>query len=255
MADAGSVYVPIVFMDGESKLSGVRIYPSAKYKDFKSCLSNRLGISPNQITIHIFARKKPKNSLMIRRKCSGTGKVSFSTVVWERDCFFLVVFKRMRGKPKPRQGGSEFSGLDSPDYIEVPRLVFLDNDDDESSTDHNGVPRLEFVDDDENLQNLQIQREKYATAIKLKSNLDMISNVSLGSNSFPRMEESKGDSTLTASDRPFCQECAGGNGDGTSEPFHLCKYDAVIEGFRSKAGPIARPREGSTSSFFPRSSL
>ncbi|KAK7396758.1 hypothetical protein VNO78_17916 [Psophocarpus tetragonolobus] len=41
--------------------------------------------------------------------------------------------------------------------------------------------------------------------------------------------------------RMLCQECLTGADGG----FHRCVYDAVTQGFRSPAGPIARPVKGS----------
>ncbi|KAL6997948.1 hypothetical protein U1Q18_008072 [Sarracenia purpurea var. burkii] len=234
MADGGSVYVPIVFMDGDTKITGVRVNPSAKYNDLESGLSSRLGISPNQIRVYILPRKP--NSLYLCWESFITAKFNFPAIVRERVCVFVVVFKRIQENPKPRQGGGELSGHDSPNYNEVAGLEFVDDGDENSqilqtqqekperregggevsgqdSRNYIKVSGQEFVDDDDDDD----------------ENLDIL-----------QIEQGKKES-LMENDRPFCEECAGANGKGTSEPFHLCKYDAVIERFRTEAGPIARP--------------
>ncbi|KAL6993860.1 hypothetical protein U1Q18_011972, partial [Sarracenia purpurea var. burkii] len=72
--------------------------------NFQSGLSQRIGISPNQITVYLVYSKKTKSSTEIRRKIPVTGKVNFATIAKETDCFFLVVLKgsRRNRRLKPR---------------------------------------------------------------------------------------------------------------------------------------------------------
>lgn len=41
-----------------------------------------------------------------------------------------------------------------------------------------------------------------------------------------------------------CKECENAKLVGRDVEFHSCIYDAVIFGFRTRAGPIARPAKG-----------
>lgn len=87
---------------------------------------------------------------------------------------------------------------------------------------------------------MQIQRDNYA---RIMMNSDVISTLASDLNSFPVTEDVFRVSSMTADKQPFCEECANASMMGRTAPFHSCVFDAVVVGFRSTAGPIARPRK------------
>ncbi|MBA0740104.1 hypothetical protein Gogos_013326 [Gossypium gossypioides] len=72
------------------------------------------------------------------------------------------------------------------------------------------------------VRDLQMEKERYL--------------VNLGSANLRIARESKS---------LVCEECEKAKVVGTDIDFHWCVYDAVTFGFRSHAGPIARPAKGS----------
>ncbi|KAM3357384.1 hypothetical protein P3S68_020314 [Capsicum galapagoense] len=88
---------PVVFYDGEREMNigSIHIYPLLQFKAFQLMLSQRIGISPNQISIYLCDRKI-NSKLEDRRRIPVTGKANFGIICREIDCFFLVVLKRSR---------------------------------------------------------------------------------------------------------------------------------------------------------------
>ncbi|KAI7992922.1 hypothetical protein LOK49_LG12G01959 [Camellia lanceoleosa] len=250
MVDGGGANFPVVFYDGEREINmgSVRIEASQDFKNFQSGLSQKIGISPNQITIYLVDCKKPKSSTEVRRKIPVTGKMNFAAVVKETDCFFLAVLKRTRRnrrpKPKQKQGGSG-SGVEFVDYLPEKLLLLRRNEPELNNLGrYNQIASPEFLNYNERLMNLQIQRENYAMLMNSNAistlNLDLDSDLGLDSDPDSFSEERFGDSIAT---RPFCEECANARMKGITAPFHCCVLDPLVKGFRSTAGPIARPRK------------
>lgn len=110
--EAGAKLFRVVFYDGEREMNigHVRIYPSLDLKTFQSILSQKIGISPNQMSIYLVDRKKPKLPHEDRRKILITGRVSFALIASEKDCFILAVLKRSRRerRRKLKNGNVEF---------------------------------------------------------------------------------------------------------------------------------------------------
>uniref|UniRef100_A0A5B7AJZ8 DUF7138 domain-containing protein n=1 Tax=Davidia involucrata TaxID=16924 RepID=A0A5B7AJZ8_DAVIN len=255
----GGVPLPVVFFDGEREINigNVKIHPSLEFKNFQSVLSQKIGISPNQISVYLVDRKKPKSAPEDRRKIPITGKVNFSAITREKDCFFLVVLKRSRRerRRKPKQGAVEFSDyLPENKWSPSPeKLLLLRRNQPELNVSqvsgyvspyYNQITPSEFVDFNSRLQNLQIGREQY---LMMESNFNLNSSVNsnLDLESFPRIEDSYAVSTMMTNNRALCEECTSAERNGQSAPFHCCIYDAVTVGFRSQAGPIARPPKAS----------
>ncbi|THG16664.1 hypothetical protein TEA_006509 [Camellia sinensis var. sinensis] len=170
--------------------------------------------------------------------------MNFAAVVKETDCFFLAVLKRTRRnrrpKPKQKQGGGG-SGVEFVDYLPEKLLLLRRNQPEVNNLGHyNQIASPEFLNYNERLMNLQIQRENYA--MLMNSNAISTLNLDLGldSDSDSFSEERFGDSIAT---QPFCEECANARRKGITAPFHCCVLDPVVKGFRSTAGPIARPRK------------
>ncbi|KAE8689950.1 Nudix hydrolase [Hibiscus syriacus] len=202
---------PIVFFDGECEtgIGEVVVHPTMDFKAFQSILSRKIGISPHQFTVYITASNNPRNRVPV------TGKVNFSAVSREKDCFFLVVLKRSR-RSRTRRGKKAES---SPAMKKEPpaNAMLLRRGD---GGGNNSMETRMFTGLDEferRVRDLQIEKERYL--------------VNWGSANLRIARESKS---------LVCEECENAKDVG----FHWCVYDAVTFGFRSHAGPIARPGKG-----------
>ncbi|GFZ02528.1 hypothetical protein Acr_15g0011360 [Actinidia rufa] len=251
MEDGDGACFSVTISDGnrERNIGSVKIHPSLEFKTFQLGLSHRIGISHNNFSVYLVDRKNSSQDYI--RKTTITGKVNFGLIAKQKDCFFLLVLRKARRnrsrnpKPKPKQLDDYFSGYKSLPSPENFALV-------ERNPQFSGITK--FSDYSERLRNLQIREEHYATMMKSNSNFDLITRMrltlDLGSGfefdldlgSFPRIEESLGVSATMETDRSLCEECAREKKNGVTAPFHHCVYDAVILGFRTSAGPIARPR-------------
>ncbi|PSS21458.1 Deoxyguanosinetriphosphate triphosphohydrolase-like protein [Actinidia chinensis var. chinensis] len=249
VGDGRGANFPVMFSDGECEINigSVRIHPSLEFKAFQSGLSNKIGISPNQITIYLVDLQNSNSPMEGRRQIPVTSKMNFAAVAKETDCFFLVVLKRSRRnrRPKPKQRGIDFSDyspenefLRSPEKLLLLRrnLPYLSNPlaSGYASPRYDRISPVEFSDFNERLRNLQIRRDNYGMMMESKA----ISSVNLDLDSISRM-----DSSTISHNRLFCEECEITREKKISAPFHWCVFDAVIVGFRSSAGPIARPRK------------
>jgi hypothetical protein len=87
----GGVSFPVVFFDGEreTEIGNVVVYPSLDFKRFQSLLSQKIGISPQQFSVHLWLPES-------RRKIPVTGKFIFGAISREKGCSFVVVLKRSR---------------------------------------------------------------------------------------------------------------------------------------------------------------
>lgn len=103
----GSVF-PVIFFDGEREINvgNIRIQPMLVFKAFQLVLSERIGISPNQISIFLCDRKGSKFE---NRKILITGKSNFTLISREKNCFFLVILKRSK---KSRYRKTKPNGVD-----------------------------------------------------------------------------------------------------------------------------------------------
>ncbi|CAN4089626.1 unnamed protein product [Withania somnifera] len=200
---------PVAFFDGESEMNigTIRIYPLLEFKAFQLMLSQRIGISPNQISIYLCDRKSSK--FEDRRRIPITGKANFGLISREKDCFFLVVLKRSR-KSRNRKAAvkMEFNGGGfSPE-----NLILLRRTDPEIN--HLGLGSgfgSPFCDD-----NLMYLNNPYPDP---NPNPFMI-----------MMMKSK------------CEQCKGSSGNEKITDFHHCINDPVIiGGYRSRFGPIGGP--------------
>lgn len=74
---------PVIFFDGEREINigNIRIQPTLLFKAFQLVLSERIGISPNQISIFLCDRKGSKFE---NRKILITGKSNFTLISREK---------------------------------------------------------------------------------------------------------------------------------------------------------------------------
>ncbi|OVA07135.1 hypothetical protein BVC80_1289g54 [Macleaya cordata] len=243
---------PVVFFDGEREvdIGNVGVHPALEFKKFQSIVSQKIGISPHQISISLICRKKSRSSGT--RKVPINEKVNFGLIVLEKDCYFYAVLKRSRrekrGKPRPNLVEEDYFSASPIDIsqnkysISPPEKMILRRDQvfnpsqlgfvspvyDQITSPESFYKGLGFHQNYENqLRSLQIQRDNnYLMSAISYPYTDMEDEYIYGRNS-DRI--SKG--------IIVCQECA----KGRPIPFHWCVYDTITVGFRSPAGPIARP--------------
>ncbi|PPD77892.1 hypothetical protein GOBAR_DD25175 [Gossypium barbadense] len=215
----GGVPFPVVFFDGECEtgIGNVVIHPAMDFKAFQSILSRKIGISPHQFSVYIADGNNPRNRFPL------TGKINFSVLSYEKDCFVLVVLKRSR-RSRTRKGKNAES---SPPMAEIkkepPANAMLLRRGGGGGSELVEARVCTGLDEFERrVRDLQMEKERYL--------------VNLGSANLRIARESKS---------LFCEECEKAKVVGTDIDFHWCVYDAVTFGFRSHAGPIARPAKGS----------
>ncbi|KAK1391537.1 hypothetical protein POM88_010593 [Heracleum sosnowskyi] len=211
--------LPLSFYDGkcEINIGQVKIDTSVDYKAFQSILSQKIGISPNQMSIYFVDRSNNPN-LMHQRRILITGKASFNLILQGKDCTVLVVLKRSR---KVRRQNSKLSNFANPSY------------------DFN-VNNLAQQHD--NLLLLSRNMPAYFASPVLPYYNQIAMQEILGQNlyNYPLIQEPKivpGRCNYIS----YCNECMSARNQGKAVQFHLCENDAVIVSFRSAAGPVARP--------------
>ncbi|WOG91130.1 hypothetical protein DCAR_0310378 [Daucus carota subsp. sativus] len=205
-------FLPVSFYDGnhEFNIGQIKLHPSLDYKALQSLLSQRIGISPNQMSIYLVdINNTPKRKTLV------TNKASFNLILQEQNCTLLVILKRSRNrrrKSKPTNSHTNpplaphnFNHLSTssvPGFVVWPALSYYDR-----------IAVQEFEDYNNRVRNLY--------------------------NYYPVIEE-----PCFVPERwtySYCDECIDARRQGKTAQFHLCVNDAVTAWFRTPAGPIARP--------------
>lgn len=237
--DAATTVFPVVLFDGEREMDvgNVKIHPDLVFKEFQIMLSQMIGISYNNLTTYLVDSKKSKISVE-RRKILITGKVNFSVLVREKNCYFLVVLKRSRRdrRRKPgKQSDLDFSLAPSISPNDLSRIHW-------NQLDMNDAQMTAYSPYyyDDRFHDLLMQRENYVNMI-LNSRYGFDSPLNMNMN-FPKIEEVY-PQVRSKPNRALCRDCTLAQQKGKTAEFHLCVYDEVIVGgFRSPVGPISRPR-------------
>ncbi|GAB4856287.1 hypothetical protein Ancab_014215 [Ancistrocladus abbreviatus] len=275
---ATGAFFPVVFFDGvrEIDLGNVLVQSSMNFKGFQSLMSQKIGISPHQITIWFGKKINSSISSSFKsgdyRKIPVTNKFNFASIIsGHRNWFFQVVLKRNRRNRRRRakqsidedDAYSIHSEITSPDNFILLRRnpnspVFPYNDGIRAATPmdvapDNWSPGSEYLDYANRMKILERERERYLMSLNLNSNVYSDFNI-YGGKSFyggrDRMSDDGASSSGGERERMMmvCDVCMNYSKtimeeDETHEtvPFHWCKFDAVTVGFRSPAGPIARP--------------
>nr|XP_016463125.1 PREDICTED: uncharacterized protein LOC107786187 [Nicotiana tabacum] len=237
---------PVVFFDGEREMNigSIRVYPLLEFKAFQLMLSQRIGISPNQISIYLSDRKSSK--FEDRRRIPITGKANFGLIALEKDCFFLVVLKRSR-KSRSRKARAEFGGFMTENEFPVstPPILLRRNQPETNlgfvSPFYDQISQAELENLNDQLQSLKIQKDNnYAMGLaQLDPNLMHMSNPY--PNSFPRIQDTFPMMTKSSTEKKaICEKCSGNDGNLKTSTFHHCVNDPVIAGgFRSRFGPVS----------------
>ncbi|KAL3326942.1 hypothetical protein AABB24_037586 [Solanum stoloniferum] len=236
----GSVF-PVIFFDGEREMNigNIRIQPTLLFKPFQLMISERIGISSNQISIYLCDRKGSNNRFEDRRKMPVTGKANFAVISREKNCFFLVVMKRSR---KARNRKVKSNSVEFGDFLEETvfshlssseNLILLRRNQTEMSQLYDRITQMELTSMNERVQNLQLQRETFDLVMQNPiPNLMHLNNPS----SFPRIQDT------FPTKKSLCYECANTSSNSETSTFHHCNNDVVLVGsFRSRSGPINRP--------------
>ncbi|OMO68576.1 hypothetical protein COLO4_29582 [Corchorus olitorius] len=214
----GLVTFPVVFFDGECEtdIGNIIIHPQMDFKAFQSVLSRKIGISPHQFSAYIVDSNNTRNRAPI------TGRINFSAICCEKSCFFLVVLKRTRRGWTRKVKNVEASPPVVPVRKEPPAnatLLRRGGAGVNKLTDASVFTGLDGF--ESRVRELQVEKQRYLM------NLGMADS---------RIERESRNSV--------CEECENAQVAGGEVGFHWCVNDPVTSGFRSQAGPIARPGKG-----------
>ncbi|KAK4371777.1 hypothetical protein RND71_007161 [Anisodus tanguticus] len=232
---------PVVFFDGEREMNigSIRVYPMLEFKAFQLMLSQRIGISPNQISIYLCDRKSSK--FEDRRRIPITGKANFGLIAREKDCFFLVVLKRSR-KLRNRKAAAkaEFGGgFMTENEFPVNNLILLRRTQPEMNLLGFRSPFYDQISPE--LENLNDNYSVDRYLMHLNNpypdpDPDPFPRIQ---DTFPMMTKN----SLMEKKANKCVQCKGNNENEKNSGFHHCINDPVIiGGFRSRFGPVRRTR-------------
>ncbi|CAI9783346.1 unnamed protein product [Fraxinus pennsylvanica] len=206
-------------------------------------LSQKIGISPNQISIYLVHRNKnPKSPFPDdRQRTPITGKVNFRLICRQKDCCFLVVWKRSRKSRNRRERVKEVEFSDSLAAPVLENMILLHLNQPVPFYDH--ITHSELANMNDRLQNLRVIRENYQMAMK---NLKF--NTVHGSDQEPFSDFNMGyrvSSTMMMATnetrKGFCTTYVNAQKNGSKASFHLCVNDTAIGLFRTRVGLISRP--------------
>ncbi|GER29007.1 tRNA(Ile)-lysidine synthase [Striga asiatica] len=265
---------PVVFFDGEREIEigDVKINPTLEYKPFQHMLSQKIGISPNQMSIYLVYRGRNQRPPFSedRRRIPITGKVNFGLICRQKDCSFLVVLKRSRKSRSRRErtmSGVDFHGFFSDNEFSQPpqmhpvpeNLVLLRRN--QPAPFYDQITQSQLSDLNDRLHNLKIQRENYQIAMG-RGNLDSPGFIAGRGHEINPMPNLSVNSIAGIGDwrpvtpppflppvtmvnngnrRVFCEECEKSGTNWNTTSFHPCVNDAVITGrIISRLGPINR---------------
>ncbi|KAI6674001.1 hypothetical protein NL676_001907 [Syzygium grande] len=221
-APAGALF-PAFFSDGgrETHIGTVLVHPSLRFHDLKLAIGRQIGLPTHQFAVFLDDRRDPRSW---PGRIAVTAKFDFAAAAAAacRDgarCCLLVVPRRSRRER--RKGGRDEAAKSPPEDA-----MLLRRDHSVESPIQSQIPdqrvggfRPAMVD---RYRELQAERERYLT---MRAALEEV-----------RRRRSSG--------HGVCEECEAEEASGCPSAFHCCRNDPVIVGFRTRAGPIARPVKG-----------
>lgn len=208
---------PVVFFDGEQKtcLGNVVVSRSLNFKIFQSIISEKLVLSPYQFSIYLTDTRCGSRIPVI-------GNFDFSAISCGKDCFFLIVLKR--SKRERRRKSREMAEI-MQNRVDLPANVMLLRRDGNTIAINN----VEFSNLDlgrtgyeRRVSELQMEKERY------------LMKMGLGFEGL-NLEAERTNKVVV------CEECSRAKETDGDVGFHWCVHDTITFGFRSPAGPIARP--------------
>lgn len=235
----GGTPFPVAFFNGEREMDigDVRITPAMDYKSFQLMLGEKIGISPNQISIYLVNRKRNRKSPFSddRRRIPVTGKANFGAICRQKECCFLVILKRSRKSRGRRE--RMISGGNFVDFVlqnqspaarvaQAPRhLILLRRS--QPASFYNRIPQLDADDLSGRLRGLGVEGDA-------KSQF-------LNGDSFPAIDSTWSAFKENEEIKFFCEDCRNAEKNGGTASFHPCINDTVISRFSTRLGPINRP--------------
>lgn len=240
MDGGGGTVFPVAFFDGEREMNigDVRITPAMNYKSFQLMLGEKIGISPNQISIYLVNRKRNRRSQFSddRRRIPVTGKANFGAICRQKECCFLVILKRSRksrGRRERMIGGGGFvdfvlqkqssaaRGLQAP-----PHLILLRRSQPAPSF-YDPIQQFDADDLSGRLRGLGVDGDAKPPF--------------LNGDPFPAMDSGWSAVKEDEEIKFFCEICRNAEENGGTASFHPCINDTVITQFTTRLGPINRP--------------
>ncbi|KAE9590794.1 hypothetical protein Lalb_Chr20g0111401 [Lupinus albus] len=220
MIDGGGPTFSVVYFDGEKETSigDVTVGPSFNFNNFLSFLTHKIGISPHQFSVYLA-------SFGSNRKVPITARVNFAAIVRDTagvtaSSFFLV--KRSK-RPKRNKVRNNIGSLNNDNNNNIitnnhptANVVLLRRS---AAVPFTMSPVLSRVEYEKHMMDFQMQRERY-------------------------LMRTAGGSVCGGD--VICEECLTEMKGG----FHPCVFDDVTFGFRSPAGPVARPIKGTKREVF-----
>ncbi|KAK7244816.1 hypothetical protein RIF29_39643 [Crotalaria pallida] len=239
MVDGGGATFSVVYYDGEAEttIGNVTVDSSFNFNKFLSFLSHKIGISPHQFSVYLA-------SYGSNRKIPITAKVNFAAILRDTagaaSSFFFVKRSKRPRRNKVRNNSKGFGNNENNGFnIANPpaNVVLLRRNAAAIATSPFAMsPVMSRFEYEKRMMDLQMQRERY------------LMSMGIGDLCFDERETPNANATAAGSGvggggfggGVICEECLTGMDGG----FHQCVYDAVTVGFRSPAGPVARPVRG-----------
>ncbi|KAF2308326.1 hypothetical protein GH714_040008 [Hevea brasiliensis] len=200
MMEAKGASFPVVFFDGEQEtsLGDVVVSPSLNFKVFQSIIVEKLGLSPHQFSIYLADRKSRGSRIPV------TGKIDFTAVSYEKDCFFLVVLKRSRRER--RRKSREVAEIMQNRFDPPANLMLLRRDGNTIAINSTGFSALDLGRSgyESRVKELQMQKERYW----------YLMNMDLGFEGGPNLGAERSNRTVV------CEECLRAKEMGRDVGFH-----------------------------------
>ncbi|WOL15656.1 hypothetical protein Cni_G24437 [Canna indica] len=244
---AASASFPVVFFDGDREIDvgPLPLLPSLGFKRFLAAVSQRIGVSPHQISLSLVRRKKARTSPDVRRKVPIDEATDLPALAHERDCFVLALLRRSRREKRGRSRRKSRAGQvgiggdgEEGEKKALPEMKILRRSSVGSGCIDSALAGLvpEATDGiglweyETQMRSLQRQRERY-----LLSTMAAAAMAPYLPFAGPLLPAAAGEMPAA------CGECEAASAEGRSPGFHWCVHDAVTVGFRSPVGPIQRP--------------
>ncbi|CAL0310003.1 unnamed protein product [Lupinus luteus] len=215
MVGGGGPSFSVVYFDGEKEtfIGEVTVDPSFNFNKFLSFLTNKIGISPHQLSVYLA-------SFGSNRKIPITARVNFAAIVRDTagvaasSFFFVKRSKRPKSNKVHSNKRSWINNNNNNNIINnhaTANVVLLRQNAAVPFKMSSVMTRFDY---EKYMMDLEMQRERY-------------------------LMSTGGGGGICGGD-VICEECLRDMNGG----FHPCVFDNVTFGFRSRAGPVARPIKG-----------
>ncbi|GAB2229543.1 hypothetical protein Droror1_Dr00013789 [Drosera rotundifolia] len=271
-SEATAGIFPVLFFDGEreTEIGTVVVSASTTFKTFQSLISQKIGISPHQITIYLERNHHQINGFVStathhHRKIPVTNKFNFAAIAGDNSCFFRAVLKRSRRARRRRptskeemisyhnNGYNNSTGIISPENFVllrrggsypglIPSPVQYDHPVQyDQPVQYDPALYEQFL--DYKMRIIEEEKARYLMTLNMNSNVYSDPDFDWNSSEIGDDAASSGSGSRENNNRVVCEFCESYEAkEGETVPFHFCAYDEEVKGvFVSRAGPIARP--------------